>query len=629
MEITSLDLSILEEEFKYLEDGHVQKVYQRGEDLTLEIYVPGDEKKRLIIGTDKAFISKYKRDNPMKPPGFCMELRKHMGKIDRIEQKGFDRILVIQSGDTKLICELFGRGNYILTKEDKIIGALREEKWADREIRVGLEYEFPEPADDPRGEDYIDMLEEGEIVRRLASDLSLGGTYAEEICHRLGLEKDMEVGKLDIQQKKDLKEEIGKFLDPELSPVLYIDELPKRATPFPLETYSSFEKEHFDTFSEALDEFYYRKKTLKEKKRKRDKYQEELEGLKQKKEQQERKIQGLKKSSEQNRHNAELIYENYNELQEAKEAIEKGIETQGWDETEEKLRESENDQASNIKTLNQQDDFFSYDLGDQSLKIYLFQDLEATASGYYDKAKNSEEKMGSAEKALENTRKEIESLGEEDIELEEVMEDKSEKRSKKWFEKYRWFYSSDGFLVCIGKDAQTNEMLVKKHMDSEDLYLHSDFDGAPSVVIKDGQEAPESTLKEAGRAAVTFTKAWKAGIGAADVYYVDPDQVTKDPESGEYLSKGAFVIRGDREYLRNVKIDAAVGPYEVEEGLYVPMCGPKDAVEENCPEFVELRPGHEKKSEVAKSIRANLEDYDLDVDYLVRCLPPGKSELAS
>jgi predicted ribosome quality control (RQC) complex YloA/Tae2 family protein len=629
MEITSLDLSILEEEFKYLEDGHVQKVYQRGEDLTLEIYVPGDEKKRLIVGTEKAFISKYKRDNPMKPPGFCMELRKHMGKIDRIEQKGFDRILVIQSRDTKLICELFGRGNYILTNEDKIIGALREEKWADREIRVGLEYEFPEPADDPRGEDYIDMLEEGELVRRLASDLSLGGTYAEEICHRLGLEKDLEVGKLDGQQKKDLKEEIGKFLDPELSPVLYIDELPKRSAPFPLETYSSFEKEHFDTFSKALDEFYYRKKTLKEKKRKRDKYQEELEGLKQKKDQQERKIQGLKKSSEQNRRNAELIYENYNELQEAKEAIEKGIETQGWDETEEKLRESENDQASNIKTLNQQDDFFSYDLDDQSLKIYLFQDLEATASGYYDKAKNSEQKMESAEKALENTKKEIESLGEEDIELEEVMEDKSEKRSKKWFEKYRWFYSRDGFLVCIGKDAQTNEMLVKKHMDSNDLYLHSDFDGAPSVVIKEGQEAPESTLKEAGRAAVTFTKAWKAGIGAADVYYVDPDQVTRDPESGEYLSKGAFVIRGDREYLRNVKIDAAVGPYEIEEGLYVPVCGPKDAVEENCPEFIELRPGHEKKSEVAKSIRANLEDYDLDVDYLVRCLPPGKSELAS
>ena len=628
MEITSLDLSILEEEFSKLEDGHVQKVYQRGEDLTIEIYVPGDEKKRLIIGTDKAFISKYKRDNPMKPPGFCMELRKHLGKVDRIEQKGFDRVLVIESGDTKLICELFGRGNYILVKENKIIGALREEKWADREIRVGLEYEFPEPADDPRGKDYIDMLEEGELVRRLASDLSLGGTYAEEICHRLGLEKDMEVEELSEEQRTALEQEIDRFLNPELSPILYIDELPKRATPFPLKTYSKFHKENFDTFSESLDEFYYRKKQKKEEKKKREKYREELEGLKQKKEQQERKIEGLKKSSEQNRRKAKLIYKNYNELQEAKNAIETGIEKQGWKKTEKQLKQSENKQASNIKALNEQNEFFSYDLEEDSIKIDLHQDLEATASQYYDKAKESESKMENAEEALEKTEEEIESLGEEDIELEDVMKDKSEKRSKEWFEKYRWFYSSDEFLVCIGKDAQTNEMLVKKHMDSDDLYLHSDFDGAPSVVIKDGQKAPESTLKEAGRAAVTFTKAWKAGIGAADVYYVDPEQVTKNPESGEYLSKGAFVIRGDREYLRNVKIDAAIGPYEIEEGLFLPMCGPKDAVEENCVKSIELRPGHSKKSKLAKNISKGLQDFDLDLDYIVRSLPPGKSEVS-
>ena len=628
MEITSLDLSILEEEFSKLEDGHVQKVYQRGEDLTIEIYVPGDEKKRLIIGTDKAFISKYKRDNPMKPPGFCMELRKHLGKVDRIEQKGFDRILVIESGDTKLICELFGRGNYILVKENKIIGALREEKWADREIRVGIDYEFPEPADDPRGKDYIGMLEEGELVRRLASDLSLGGTYAEEICHRLSLEKDMEVEELTEKQANALKQEIDRFLNPELSPILYRDELPKRAAPFPLKTYSKFHKENFDTFSESLDEFYYRKKQKKEEKKKREKYREELEGLKQKKEQQERKIEGLKKSSEQNRRKAKLIYENYNELQEAKNAIETGIEKQGWKKTEKQLKQSENKQASNIKALNEQNKFFSYDLEEDSIKIDLHQDLEATASQYYDKAKESESKMENAEKALEKTEDEIESLGEEDIELEEVMEDKSEKRSKKWFEKYRWFYSSDGYLVCLGRDAQTNEMLVKKHTDSEDLYLHADFDGAPSTVIKDGQEAPESTLEEAAKASVSFTKAWKAGIGAADVYYVEPDQVTKNPESGEYLSKGAFVIRGEREYLRNVKTDVAIGPYKIEEGLYVPMCGPQKSVEENCEDYMTLRPGHQKKSDVAKKINRKFKEYNLDLDYIVRSLPPGKSEMA-
>ncbi|MFB6182509.1 MAG: NFACT family protein, partial [Candidatus Nanohaloarchaea archaeon] len=123
MEITSLDLSILQQEFNDLEEGHVQKVYQRDDELTLEIYIPGKEKKRLIIGSSHAFISKYKRDNPKRPPGFCMELRKHLGKVDEINQKGFDRILEVKSGEYTLICELFGKGNFILTKENQIIGA--------------------------------------------------------------------------------------------------------------------------------------------------------------------------------------------------------------------------------------------------------------------------------------------------------------------------------------------------------------------------------------------------------------------------------------------------------------------------------------------------------------------------
>lgn len=49
MELTSLDLSILEDEFKELEEGHIQKVYQRGQELTLEVYVHGEGKKLSLI----------------------------------------------------------------------------------------------------------------------------------------------------------------------------------------------------------------------------------------------------------------------------------------------------------------------------------------------------------------------------------------------------------------------------------------------------------------------------------------------------------------------------------------------------------------------------------------------------
>jgi predicted ribosome quality control (RQC) complex YloA/Tae2 family protein len=633
MELTSLDLSILMEEFLELEDGHVQKVYQRGEELTIEIYIPGDGKKRLLIGTDRAFLTKYKRDNPTRPPGFCMELRKHLGHIEEVNQRGFDRILEIKSGDTKLICELFGKGNFILTDNGKIIGALREEDWADREIRVGNEYTYPEPTTDPREvDDFFELMdEESEIVREIASKLSFGGTYAEEALKRANIEKNTEISELDDKRRGKISEEIEKMLNSAESPEpkLYLDgEDPVRASPFQLEKYADSEEIEFENFSEAIDEFYYRRKQLEEKRKKEEAYQEKKEGIERQKQQQERKIEGLRKSAEQNRETAEKIYDNYQLLDELKRKMESAIEEHGWDQTKEKLDEAETEASEKISGLNEQENFISVDVGNENLKVYLEQDLEATASQYYDKAKESEEKIEAAKEALEETEKQLEELEKEEIQTEEVLEDKTEKRKKKWFEKYRWFYSSEGNLVLAGRDAQTNDMLVKKHMQDNDRYFHADFDGAPSVVVKKGEEAGDETFEEAAKAAVTFAKTWKAGIGADDVYTVEPDQVTQDPESGEYLAKGAFVIRGDREYMRNISIEAWIGPYEIEDGLFVPMVGPEAAVRENCPEALELKPGHKKKSDLAKDIQSRLQDYELDLDYIVRALPPGESDLA-
>ncbi len=630
MEITSLDLSILMEELKELEEGFVQQVYQRDNELTLEIYVPGDEKKRMIIGPSYTFISKYKRDNPERPPGFAMELRKHLGRVDSIEQRGFDRILEIESGDKKLVAEMFGKGNVVLIDDGKVIGAVRQEEYADRAVVVGEEYHPPEPANDPREEDYFELMGDGELVRKLASDLSLGGTYAEEICARAGVEKDREVADLSGEEKNQVKEVISEILKSEINPVMYLEgEKPVRAAPFPLENYGDHEREGFDSFSEALDEYFYRREHKEKKQKKQAVYEEKKQGLERQKEQQERKIEGLEKSSEENREKAEMIYKNYQLLESIKHSIESGIEEHDWDETEERIRESENDEAERIKGFNQQEKFVTVEVGDMNIRVEPFEDLEATASRYYDKAKASEEKMENAREALEETEKKLEELEKETVEVEESMEDKSDKRSKQWFEKYRWFYSSGEYLVLIGRDAQTNEMLVKKHMEPNDFYFHADFEGGPSVVVKDGQEADEKTLEEAAAAAVTFSRNWKAGITSGSAYYVEPEQVTKEPEPGEYLKKGAFVIRGDREYLRNVSVEASIGPYEMENGTHVPICGPGDAIRENCPAAVDLKPGQEKKSEVAKKIQSHLYDdgYELDLDYIIRALPPGKSEL--
>ncbi|MFB6145413.1 MAG: ribosome rescue protein RqcH [Candidatus Nanohaloarchaea archaeon] len=631
MELTSLDLSILMEDFKQLENGHVQKVYQRGQEFTLEIYVPGDGKKRLILGPSYAFLSKYKRDNPTKPPGFCMELRKHLGSINSIKQRGFDRILEIKSGDYTFIAEIFGRGNFILLKNEKIIGALRQEDWADRTIRTGEEYIYPEPAADPREMgSYFDEMQEGEIVKELASSLSLGGVYAEEICSRVGIDKHTEIEELDEKEKEAVEAEIDNLLLNERYPGIYRDEKDlKRAVPFQLKKYSDLDFEEMESFSKALDEFYYRKEKRKKEKKVEEKYNEKKEGLERQKEQQEGKIQGLKKAAEERREKAELIYENYQVLEEIQSMVENAIEEHGWKATRKKLEEAETEASEMVKSLNEQEEFFNVEVNEKDIRLEPGKDLEAIASKYYDRAKESESKIENAKKALEKTEELLDDLEKEDIDETQLMEDKTKKRKKKWFEKYRWFYSSEDFLVLVGRDTQTNEMLVNKHMESQDLYVHADFNGAPSVVIKDGQEAGEKTIEEAAKAAVTFTKTWKAGIGADDVYYVTPDQVSKEPESGEYLPKGAFIVRGDREYMHNVKVESSIGPYEIEDEVFVPMCGPEEAVKEHCEESIALRPGKRKKSDIAKKIRESFKDndYDLDLDYIIRALPPGGSEI--
>lgn len=625
MELTSLELSYLEKEFRELEEGLVQKVYQRGKEFTLEIYIPGEGKKRLIFGPSYAFLSKYKRDNPTKPPGFCMELRKHLGRIDKIEQRGFDRILRIVSGEIELIVEMFGKGNVILLKEGKIIGALKQEEWTDRSTFVGEEYKYPEPANDPREKDIFELMD-GELVRSLASDLSLGGMYAEEICGRLEIDKEKQIEDLTDGEVENIREEVKNVLTADLEPGIYYEnDLPKRPVPFSLESYKDLSFREKESLSEAWDETFYKKEKAEKERQKREKYEDRLEGLKQQKEQQERKIEGLKKSSEQNRETAEHIYENYQEIDQIKQMVEQALEEYGWDETREKLKEADTEASEKVKDIDKRNEKVTIEVGGETIRFEPGEDIEAAASRYYDKAKASEDKIGKVKKALEKTGEKIDDLEFSDIDEDDLMEDKTEKRSKKWFEKYRWFYSSDDFLILAGRSSQTNDMLVKKHMEKNDLYVHANFDGAPSVVIKDGQDAPDSTIEEAAKAAVTFTKTWKAGIGADDVYYVTPDQVSQEPESGEYLPKGAFIVRGDRNYIHNVKVEASIGSYELDD-VKVPIAGPVSAISQDCDKYVELKPGNTKKSELAKKIRRRL-DKDLDLDYIIRVLPPGKSDI--
>lgn len=107
-----------------------------------------------------------------------------------------------------------------------------------------------------------------------------------------------------------------------------------------------------------------------------------------------------------------------------------------------------------------------------------------------------------------------------------------------WFEKFHWFISSDNFLVVAGRDAQQNELLVKRYIRPGDIYVHAEIQGAASVVVRnrllqtplcsDGSREvivpPPRTLNEAGIMAICFSSAWEAKV-VISAWWVYHDQV--------------------------------------------------------------------------------------------------------
>jgi predicted ribosome quality control (RQC) complex YloA/Tae2 family protein len=251
----------------------------------------------------------------------------------------------------------------------------------------------------------------------------------------------------------------------------------------------------------------------------------------------------------------------------------------------------------------------------------LNKSVDENAGRYYNKAKKAKKKLEGAQVALIDSKKKLEKLQKEEGKFWVEEEKRQEKRSRKleWYEKFHWFMSSEDFLCIGGKDATSNEIVVKKHTDKEDLVFHTDMAGSPFFVIKNGQNASAKTIEECGQAVAVYSRAWKLGYSSADVFYVKPEQVTKEAKAGESLSRGSFMVYGKTEYLKP-KLEMAVGLVGEEV-----IGGPVDAVKSHTDKFVIVIPGKNKKSELAKKIRAKLKGGDLD-DY-IKFLPSGGAEI--
>jgi predicted ribosome quality control (RQC) complex YloA/Tae2 family protein len=256
------------------------------------------------------------------------------------------------------------------------------------------------------------------------------------------------------------------------------------------------------------------------------------------------------------------------------------------------------------------------------IEIDFLKSIEDNATRCFKESKLARRKIEGLKKAIIATTK--------NPSVKKETQKNSSERKKKWFEKYHWFYTSDGLLVVGGKDAHSNEEIVKKHMDKKDVYFHAEIYGAPHCVIKFSESklknVPDSSMQEAAQFAVTFSKAFEQGMASADAYSVSPEQVSKRAPSGESMGVGAFMIYGERNWFKKTPVSFAIGYIGQEKIL---MSGPVSAVKKRCVHVFELKNGNMEKNEIARLLQSKYKEKGLifNNEEILSLLPNGKFSL--
>lgn len=630
-----------------LKGARVDKAYQPTKDTVLiRFHVAGKGRVDIVFQAGRRIhMTQYPLPNPKIPPNFPMLLRKYIkgATVEDIRQYNFDRIVELHVAKEKkftLVIELFAKGNIILLDEEgKIILPLKRKLWSDRKISSKEEYKYPPK----RGINPLEVKKEeleavfrnsdSDVIRTLARS-GLGGIYSEEILLRSNVQKDLPAAEISNSDLDSIYNSIYGLFEPLRTSNFHpqiVSDGKEDVLPLDLKIYENYKKEAFETYNEAADEFFSSEVRETIKNEYEDVWGAEVKKFEKRLKIQEETLDKFHKTIKVSKKRGDLLYANYGKIQSILDIIKDAREKYSWNEIASKLKTARKQGLAGADIIESLDKLgnLTLKIEDEVINIDAKVEIPENAEVYYEKAKKAKRKITGVNIAIEKTKKEIEKAkNKKEIEMERVtLPQKRVKKELKWFEKLRWFLSSDGFLVIGGRDANSNEIVVKKYMENNDVYFHSDIHGAPSVIIKSqGKEIPETTLNEAASFAASFSSAWTKGFGSQDVYWVHPDQVSKTPQSGEFVKKGAFIIRGTRNYVRAATLLIAVGVVDYEgERL---MAGPLDAVKKYTDNYVIIKPGYTKKEALSREIRHKLDqEHIVTMDDLVRVLPSGKADI--
>jgi predicted ribosome quality control (RQC) complex YloA/Tae2 family protein len=608
--------------------------------ILLKLHHPAESNIMLMVSTKGIWFTN-KKYRQVEENQFVKVLSREIerAKISSVSQPGSERIFFLYFVNRankvrKLIVEIFGKGNIILCDESmEILWILNPIEVRHRTLRTGSEYVLPPK----RGEDVLQISLESmkqnaslqsnntEVVRWLGNCTSLPRKYLEEILLQSAVntnyanllsDNDIEI----IYEKtKEITNKIINEKNHEPSVILDKLGLAVDTSPIPMSKEANVKK--VETYMDGIDQVLSNEiLTI---------------GRDLKTEEANRKILELEHDlEEQNKAKMQVISKSKSLRNLAHELMKLssiGIQDMNDDKVNSLLQ-------SNDSKIVHENGLTYLDLFNERVK--LESSIPTFSSLLFSRAKELERGAINIDKASEELKSRTERIQNQTQKIREKIQFNM-LESKHWYERYRWFVTTDGHLVIGGRDASSNSAVIRKHMTENDIVFHAEIHGSPFFLVKNARNRENGNfVDETAQATVSFSRAWKDGLSSGDAYWVFPNQVKKGAPTGQYLPKGSFVIEGKRNFCKGVELKLSIGLIQIENKRYTIVCGPSNAIRRRSLVFASLLPGGSDPMNLAKKVKSEfvrvISEFDSDLaDYLkkivldeiIRMLPSGQSKI--
>ena len=568
-----------------LSGAKIDKIYQPGRDeVVLALRAPAGNVKLLLSANPshpRAHLTQISRENPDKPPMFCMLLRKHLSGARLLEllQAPMERVVDLrlealdELGDRverRLVLEAMGRHSnlILLDGEGRIMDCLRRvdsDMSARRQVLPGLFYRLP-PAQEKLDPSSLDRAalesalaaapEESQADKWLLDTFGgLSPLICRELAFRAGGATDARLHQMGEGGRSRLLDELEGLLrsvqENSFTPVMLEKEgHPSDFTFQPISQYGpAVSCVPFPSFSALLDRFYEQRENQE---RVRQRGQDLIRSVTNARDRAARKI-GLQEQElaatrdrERLRQFGDIITSNLH-------AMEKGM--------------------SRLTAA----DFYDPECPQIHIPLDPLLTPQQNAAKYYkeyNKAKTAESiltlqlEKGRRDLDYLNSVLEAIALAEGERDLQEIRQEltdtgylrrpsKARDRGKRVASKPMEFRSSSGLRISVGKNNTQNDLLTTKQAFKSDLWFHTQkIHGSHVILWTEGGQPDLTSIQEAAQLAAWFSQGRESGKVAVDY---TPVKYVKKPGGARpgmvvYTTYETAYVAPDGELARRLRV---------------------------------------------------------------------------